>query len=83
MRGNLQSWSWGDIQRIYAILGGMLSQYQGINDRIGVPRAHIAYQDHENIFFIRFWQDVKRINEQLQCLDREIARRNNLIGVIG
>jgi hypothetical protein len=83
MRGNLQSWSWGDITRIYAILGGMLEQYNGVHQRIKVPKPNIKYSDHENIFFLRFWGDVRRINEQLQALDAEIARRNRLIGVIG
>lgn len=83
MRNNLQSWSWGDIQSIYGILGRMLSEYNGIHQRIGVPKPHIAFGDCENIFFLRFWGDVTRINEQLKVLDREIARRNNLIGVMG
>lgn len=83
MRGNLQSWSWGDIIAIYRILGVMLSEYNGVHQRIGVPKPNIKYADHENIFFLRFWGDVKRINEQLQVLDTEIARRNSLIGVIG
>lgn len=83
MRNNLGSWSWQDIQRIYTILGNMLSQYDGVNRRCNVPKAHIQYSDQENIFFLRFWRDVTRINEQIKCLDREIKRRNNLIGVIG
>ena len=83
MRGNLQSWSWGDIQSIYTILGNMLKEYDGVNRRCAVPTANVKYQDQENIFFLRFWTDVKKINEQIKCLDREIARRNNLIGVIG
>lgn len=83
MQGNLQSWSWGDIQSIYAILGRMLGEYNGVHQRINVPTARIEYSDHENIFFLRFWGDVRRINDQIKCLDREIARRNRLIGVMG
>ena len=83
MRGNLQSWSWGDIQHIYSILGSMMNEYAGIHQRIGVPKPNVKYCDCENIFFIRFWRDVKRLEEQLKCLDQEISRRNKLIGVIG
>lgn len=83
MRGTLGSWRWQDIQSIYAILGRMLGEYNGVHSRIGVPKPRIEYGDAENIFFIRFWQDVVRINEQLKVLDREIARRNKLIGVMG
>ena len=83
MRGNLQSWSWKDIQSIYAIIGRQLAEYNGVHQRVNVPHAHIDNSDQENIFFLRFWGDVKRLDEQIQCLDREIARRNNLIGVMG
>jgi hypothetical protein len=83
MRGNLQSWSWKDIHVIYAILGNMLQEYNGVHQRCHVPTADIKFSDQENIFFFRFWGDVKKINEQIKCLDREITRRNNLIGVMG
>lgn len=83
MRGNLQSWSWKDIQSIYKILGRQLAEYNGIHQRVGVPKAHIELNDESNTFILRFWSDVKRLNEQINCLDQEIARRNNLIGVIG
>lgn len=83
MRGSLGSWSWRDIQTIYSILGGMLAEYDGVNRRCSVPTANIKYADQENIFFLRFWGDVRKINEQIKALDREIKRRNNLIGVMG
>lgn len=83
MRGNLQSWSWGDIQAIYAILGQQLHEYLGVHQRINVPRADVKYSDRENVFFLRFWGDVLRINSQIACLDAEILRRNRLLGVIG
>lgn len=82
MRGNLQSWSWRDIVVIYSIIGTLLSEYNGIHQRIGVPKPNVKYCDCENIFFIRFWRDVKRLEEQLQTLDAEITRRNGLVGVI-
>lgn len=80
---NIESWSWKDIMIIYRILGRQLSEYNGVHQRIGVPKPRIDFADCENIFFIRFWQDVRRINEQIKCLDKEIARRNNLMGVMG
>lgn len=83
MQGSLPSWSWQDIQRIYGILGQMLSEYHNVHKRIGVPQPHIELTDESNIFLFRFWGDVNRINDQLKALDREIARRNNLMGVMG
>lgn len=83
MRGNLQSWSWKDIQHIYQIIGSQMNEYSGIHQRIGVPKPNVKNSDQENIFFIRFWRDVSRLEEQLSALDREISRRNKLIGVVG
>lgn len=83
MRGNLQSWSWRDIIVIYSIIGAMLSEYNGIHQRIGVPKPNVKNSDQENIFFIRFWRDAYKLEQQLRYLDREITRRNKLIGVVG
>lgn len=93
MRGNLGAWSWGDIQSIYAILGRQLQEYKRIADILHPeqyidltpkPGTVIPISKFENVLWIGKWhQDVERINEQLTCLDREIARRNNLIGVMG
>lgn len=79
----LASWSWKHIEGVYQILGDMLEEYRGLHERIGFPKPHITFSDDLNILLLRFWGDVKRINDQLTALDVEIARRNNLIGVIG
>ncbi|UOF80582.1 hypothetical protein [Caudoviricetes sp.] len=42
----------------------------------------INFSDENNILIARFWRDVKRIDAQLAVLDKEIARRNQLVGVI-
>lgn len=80
----LVKWSYQEIFQTYRILGGMLAEYEGVNDRVKVPKQmHIDNDDATNLFILRFWRDVKRINLQLTVLDAEIARRNSLIGVIG
>lgn len=84
MRGNLQSWSWGDIQRIYAILGGQMQDLLGIKRRLNLgDTIDIAYPDEKNILIIRVHRDADRLDEQLSVLDKEIKRRNNLLGVMG
>ena len=84
MRGNLQSWSWRDIQAIYKIIGSQLQEYYAHSVRCGIPKTiDIDFSDENNIFIIRFHQDVDRLGDQIDALDQEIARRNNLIGVMG
>lgn len=84
MGQSLNSWSWGSIIKTYRLLGGQLQEYQGLNQRIHIPKnINFEYDDHTNVLIIHFWRDVNRLNEQLGCLDKEIARRNNLIGVMG
>lgn len=84
MRGNLQSWSWGDIQRIYSIIGGQMVDLLGIKRRLQLPDTiNVRYPDDKNILIIRVNRDADRLDDQLKVLDKEIARRNNLIGVIG
>lgn len=83
MTPKLASWSWDHLTGVYQILGDMLEEYRGLHERINFPKPNIEHSDDLNILLLRFWGDVKRINDQLEELDREIARRNNLIGVIG
>lgn len=79
----LHSWSWGSIQDVYAILGKQLKNHEAYRNRCNIPQnIDINFSDHDNTFIIRFWRDVNRIDAHLQMLDTEIARRNNLIGVI-
>ena len=84
MKGNLQSWSWQDIVSIYKIIGRQLSEYQGYKKRCHVPNnIRIDYPDEENVFIMMFVRDIKRLDQQVAALDREITRRNNLLGVMG
>lgn len=80
----LSNFSWQDLQATYAHLGKQMGQYEGVHKRIGVPATmDINLSDADNIFISRFWRDVTRIEKQFKLLDAEIARRNNLIGVMG
>lgn len=84
MRGNLQSWSWKDIQAIYGIIGGQMQDLLGIKRRLGLSDTiDVRYPDAKNILIIRINRDAGWLNDQLIVLDKEIKRRNNLIGVIG
>jgi len=79
----LSAWSWKDISDIYGVLGQVLDSYKRISQRIEVPPPHIDYSDEENTFLMRWYSDIKRVDAQINALDQEIKRRNNLIGVIG
>jgi len=79
----LSSWSWGDIQKMYAIYGKQLQECAGVAQRIEIPsNIDINYSDNDNVFILRFWREVKKLDAFVAALDREIARRNALIGVI-
>lgn len=93
---SLASWSWQDLTRVYRIFGQQLIDYKDIADRfeIAIPMEYpkldlkpgdvISVADANHLDFIgRWYRDVVRANNQLKALDREIARRNNLIGVMG
>jgi len=77
------SWSWQTIVAVYRVLSDRLQEYNGLHQRINIPHASIEYSDEENLLFLRFWRDVARLNSEIEVLDREIARRNKLIGVMG
>ena len=90
---DIKSWSWGDIIAVYRILGSQLSEYKRIAEFIDPhqyvdlnpkPGAIIPIAKFEHALWVGAWhRSVTRINEQIDCLDKEIARRNNLIGVMG
>lgn len=79
---NLENWSWQEIHGTYKALGLLLQSYEAIAQRIPIPRANIYFTDPENIFLMRWNADINRIDQQLRTLDIEIARRNQLIGVV-
>lgn len=79
----LSSWSWGKIQKTYLILGIYLQEYKNVKERVAIPAPNIKFNDQENIFLIRFNNEIRRVDAMLQLLDNEIARRNSLIGVMG
>ena len=84
MRGNLQSWSWRDIQLVYKHIGGQMFNLLGIKKRLNLPNTIDAfYPDDLNIMIIRMNRDADWFDDQLKVLDKEIARRYKLIGVIG
>lgn len=65
---NLEHWSWQDIIRVY-----------GVFKRI-YPRAGEVV----NVEEIEQYHEAKaRLDLQISILDKEIARRNKLIGVMG
>ena len=79
----LSSWSWKSIYDVYAILGKQMGEHEAIKKRCNIPSSiQIYFSDHDNVFILRFWQEVNRIEAQPRALDKEIARRNKLVGVI-
>ncbi len=85
MENNLGSWSWQDIQTVYAGYGKQLNEFARIKKAVGLQevKLDIRNSDLQNIFVLRFTRDIQKIDMNLALLDREIARRNNLIGVMG
>lgn len=81
MKNSVQSWS---IQSVYKSYGTLLGQYAEIDKRIAIPKQiDIKFTDDNNVFIMKFWRDVNRIDDHLKVLDAEISRRNNLVGVMG
>ena len=84
MEGNLASWSWRDIIAVYRALGKQLQKHYEYSVRCNIPKTiDINYSDENNMFIIRFHQDVDKVNFQVEALDAEILRRNRLVGVMG
>ena len=80
----VSSWSWQNIQDIYAVLGRQLEDYRQLKKRFSIPRTvDINFPDDKNTLILHFWRDVTKINQQIVVLDAEIKRRNNLLGVMG
>jgi len=78
----LSSWSWQDIILLYIVYGNMINEMLEIRKRINIVEPNIDFDDPTNIFLMRFHTDGMKISRNLDALDREIARRNKLIGVV-
>lgn len=85
MNPTLAKWSWQDIQKVYATLGAQYTEFNRIKATFGLEelKLNINYPDLKNIFIIRALRDIKRLDLQIAALDKEIARRNKLLGVMG
>lgn len=81
----LAKWSWGDITRVYRSFTEQYQEIQRVANSVGVQKleVNIDYPDLKNIFILRALRDVRKIERHIGALDAEIARRNQLIGVIG
>lgn len=98
MQNKLGNWKWQEIHAMYKVYGEQLREYADTAERFEIaipmdkelrefattPGALIPTRDLQHADFVNRWfRDVKRIVGQLKALDREIARRNKLIGVMG
>lgn len=73
-----------DILALYKILNKQLQDQVGLKKRFKIKdQIDFSYSDEENSFILHFNRDTARILAQVKILDREIARRNKLIGVMG
>lgn len=80
----LGRWSWQEIVGVYKVYGKMLRQHSEYKKRCNIPTTiDIKYPDSANLFIMRFNRDVRKIDLLVGELDKEIARRNELIGVVG
>lgn len=80
----LQMFSIQEIHATYKVLSKKLQEYLGIKKRCHIPDGiDVQYTDDNNILILHFNNDVKYVLAQIDFLDKEINRRNNLIGVVG
>lgn len=89
LKFSLKNWKIQEIYEVYKIYGGMLKENEGIAKRLGITLPLDIRPDQLRIInsqraeiVSRLFLDVKRLNTQLAALDREIARRNVLVGVM-
>ena len=78
----LKSWSWSQIIRLYKVYGTMINDLNGIKERVEMVEPNIDFDDPINIFLMRFHTDCMKVNRNIEYLDKEISRRNKLIGVV-
>lgn len=84
MAPRLANWSWQDIMGVYRVYGGMLQKYNALKIRCHIPnKIDFSYSNENNLLIMRFNRDVIKIDSFVTELDREIARRNSLLGVTG
>ncbi len=77
MNNNLQSWSWQDLYRALSIYNDMFNDFQSIKNRCIMLGLSIGE------FEQAYKQQMSTIGHYVDLVNREIARRNNLIGVMG
>lgn len=91
MQKNLANWSWNEIILSHQLFKEQLNEYAETALRFGMvlptdvtPGEIIETESPERLSLVsRFYFGVNRINLQLDVLDREVARRRQLIGVVG
>lgn len=78
----LSAWSWNDIHLLYFVYSQMFLELNEIHKRVNFPKPSFDFEDAVNSYLMRFWREVTRIDQQLEVLDIEIARRKKLVGVV-
>lgn len=76
-RNNLQKWSWRDLYKMLSIYNDMFNDFQSIKNRCIMLGLSIGE------FEQTYKQQMTTIGEYVDLVNREIARRNKLIGVVG
>lgn len=87
MSNRLAKYSIQQLQAIYTVFGNELKEYEDVAKRIGLklplngalPFTHPGEEE----VCARWYLGVNEINRKIKTLDREISRRNNLVGVLG
>lgn len=97
MQNKLANWKIQDIHSTYKIYGNQLREYADTADRFEInipmdkelkefiltPGSVIPTRDLQHADFVNRWfRDIQKIVRHLNTLDREIARRNKLVGVM-
>jgi hypothetical protein len=89
MERSLISWSWKDIQKSYLTHAEQLAECQrlAIVLNLTLPLEHEMkdlpkMRSDRALVVSKLFRDVKRVNTHLSVLEREIERRNSLVGVL-
>lgn len=90
MERSLNKWSWQEIIDVYRAYGQQMTEHLELAKRLGfrlplqseVSRLRNMHPDRADVVS-RTFLHVKRIDHQLDTLEREIERRSALVGVWG
>lgn len=80
----LSNWTWKALLDVLSVYAEQLSEIRRLANSVGIDtlQPDIDYPDLKNIFIFRALRDIRRLDQQIEVVQLEIARRQKLIGVM-